>query len=104
MALLAPETLSLGDGDALDSDLVQRVLDLVERERLDDRFDLLHGLPSRIAFGSSSGDAPSPKRSKWRVLSAATNRRSLYGFSVNRQIQSLSLHFGVDTEPDRQIH
>ena len=42
MALLAAEALDLGDGDPADPDLVQRVLDVVELERLDDRLDLLH--------------------------------------------------------------
>src|SRR5829696_2368151 len=41
MALLAPEPLRLGDGDSRHADLVQRLLHLVELERLDDRFDLL---------------------------------------------------------------
>ena len=42
MALLAAEALGLGHGDALQADLLQRLLHLVELERLDDRFDLLH--------------------------------------------------------------
>ena len=50
MALLAAEALGLGDGDAGDADLVQRLLHLVELERLDDRFDLLHGANSAAAM------------------------------------------------------
>ena len=42
MSLLAAEALDLGDGDAGHPDVVQRVLHVVELERLDDRFDLLH--------------------------------------------------------------
>src|SRR3546814_20376149 len=42
MPLRAPEALGLGDGDAADPDLVQRLLNLVELERLDNRLDLLH--------------------------------------------------------------
>src|SRR6516162_7624232 len=42
MALLAAETLGLGDGDALNADLVKRLLHLVELEGLDDRLDLFH--------------------------------------------------------------
>src|SRR3546814_4053943 len=42
VALLAAEALGLGHRDALDADLVQRFLNLVQLERLDDRFDLLH--------------------------------------------------------------
>jgi hypothetical protein len=42
VALLAAEALGLGHGDALQADLLQRFLHLVELERLDDRFDLFH--------------------------------------------------------------
>ncbi len=42
MALLPAEALGLGYGDALDPDLVKRLLHLVELERLDDRLDLFH--------------------------------------------------------------
>ena len=42
VALLAAETLGLGDRDALQADFLQRFLHLVELERLDDRFDLFH--------------------------------------------------------------
>ena len=42
MALLPAEALGLDDGDALEADLVQRFLHLVELEGLDDRLDLLH--------------------------------------------------------------
>src|SRR6516162_2628262 len=42
MSLLATEPLGLGDGDALDADLVERLLHLVELEGLDDRLDLFH--------------------------------------------------------------
>jgi hypothetical protein len=42
MALLAAKSLGLGDGDSRDADLVERLLHLVELERLDDRLDLLH--------------------------------------------------------------
>ena len=39
----APEALDLGHGHALDADLGEGVLHLVELERLDDGFNLLHG-------------------------------------------------------------
>ena len=42
MALLPAEALGLDHGDALEADLVERVLHLVELEGLDDRLDLLH--------------------------------------------------------------
>ena len=46
VTLLAPEALDLGDGEPGHADLGQRLAYLVELERLDDRFDLLHGGPS----------------------------------------------------------
>src|SRR6185369_13558875 len=45
MALLPPEALRFGDGDALETHLLKGLLDLVELERLDDGFDLLHCAP-----------------------------------------------------------
>ncbi len=42
VALLAAKALHLDDGQALDADVLERFLDLVELERLDDGFDLLH--------------------------------------------------------------
>src|SRR5260370_11960894 len=45
MALLPAETLGLGHGDALDTDLVERFLHLVELEGLYDCFNLLHWVP-----------------------------------------------------------
>src|SRR5262245_28329262 len=62
MALLASEALHLGDGHALNADALQRFLDLVELERLHDRFDLLHGadlltLPPMVKIAPS----PSPE-------------------------------------------
>ena len=42
MALLPPEALGFGHGDALQSDFLKRLLNLVELERLDDGLNLLH--------------------------------------------------------------
>src|ERR1700720_3833450 len=42
MALLPAKALGFGHRDALDADLVKRLLHLVELERLDNRFDLFH--------------------------------------------------------------
>src|SRR5688572_15887416 len=42
MPLLAAEALHLGDGDSGNARIVQRVLHVVELERLDDRFDFFH--------------------------------------------------------------
>ena len=44
VTLLAAESLGLGHGDALQADFLERFLHLIELERLDDRFDLLHCL------------------------------------------------------------
>src|SRR5436190_7922829 len=46
MALLPAEAFHLSDGDAGDADFVERVFHIVEFERLDDRFDLLHAFLS----------------------------------------------------------
>src|SRR5882724_7916730 len=42
VALLTAETLGLGDGNALESDFLKRLFNLVELEWLDDGFDFLH--------------------------------------------------------------
>jgi hypothetical protein len=60
VSLLAPEPLHLGDRHAGNPDLAERVFHLFELERLDDRFDLLHGVPpvkdpGRLSGGSSAG-------------------------------------------------
>src|SRR5665647_300652 len=45
MTLLPAETLGFGHGDALQSDLLERLLYLVQLEWLDDGFDFLHRAP-----------------------------------------------------------
>src|SRR3546814_19767566 len=88
MPLLAPEALGLGDGDAADPDLVQRLLHLVELERLDNRLDLLHASdplrtvrpgsrskPDQARLSGSAGRvgavsrhlAPIKSRANWRI-------------------------------------
>ena len=42
VAALAAEALHVGDGEALDAEVLQRVLHVVELERLDDADDQLH--------------------------------------------------------------
>ncbi len=44
MAFLASETLGLGHRDALEADLLQSLLNFIELEWLDDRFDLFHAV------------------------------------------------------------
>ena len=51
MALLPAEALGFDHGDALQADFVQRLLHLVQLERLDDRFDLLHLVHARRRAG-----------------------------------------------------
>src|SRR5690606_40831823 len=62
--LLAPrpsEALDLGHGHALDPDLGQGVLDLVQLERLDDGLDLLHGFLLRLTLAPAGEVAwPTP--------------------------------------------
>jgi hypothetical protein len=45
MALLASESLDLGDGEAGYPDVGQRLAHLLELERFDDGGDLFHGRP-----------------------------------------------------------
>src|SRR6267378_4233958 len=64
MALLPSEPLGFQDGDALEPDLVQRVLHFVELEALDDRFDLLHWLeisPHADAGAAGRGNPHAPE-------------------------------------------
>jgi hypothetical protein len=49
--LLPAEAANLGNRHADNADAGQRLLDVVELERLDDGFDLLHGiLPGRLGL------------------------------------------------------
>ncbi len=70
MALLPAEALGLGDGDALDPDLVKRFLHLVELERLDDRFDLLHRPFTLRARGAALGASQSITHASSRAAMA----------------------------------
>ena len=59
VALLAAEALDLGHGQALDAGFLKRFLHLVQLERLDDRFDLLHGpTPPEFLFRTVSDHFP----------------------------------------------
>jgi hypothetical protein len=72
MALLAAEALDLDHRQALHADLLQRFLDLVELERLDDRFDLLHR-------ASLSGQCEVGRRPAGRNRGRAGRRRGRGG-------------------------
>jgi hypothetical protein len=52
MAFLAAEALDLDNAEALNAGLLKRLFHLVKFERLDDRFDLLHGLRLPLMSGS----------------------------------------------------
>ncbi len=58
----APEPFDLGDGHSLDADLGEGVFHLVELERLDDGFDLLHG-----SWFSASPDGAG-RVPRWRAV------------------------------------
>src|SRR5712692_10432002 len=70
MALMATEALGFGHRDALQADLLQRLLHLIEFEWLDDRFDFFHSVsspgPSGNVAGSAAlsiaGSVPRPKK------------------------------------------
>src|SRR5262245_6237111 len=73
VAFLASEALRLRDSDALQSDLLQRLLHLVEFEGLNHRLDLLHrvsfpwladGDPPATPRQRLAGSMPSPPRAK----------------------------------------
>src|SRR3546814_13936461 len=72
VAFLAAEALGLGHRDALDADLVQGFLHLVQLERLDDRFDLLHRVYGPRISAGVGGTAPTGS-----VLAACVRNRSL---------------------------
>src|SRR5262245_5400758 len=54
MSLLPTKALGFGDGDALQSNLLQRLLHFIKLEGFDDRFDLFH----RHHFSQPAGAAP----------------------------------------------
>ena len=66
VALLTAETLRLDDGDALEADLLERLLHLVELERLDDRFDLLHAARACAAVRGISNILVTPSPCRFR--------------------------------------
>src|SRR5690606_1475739 len=60
----ASEAFDLGHGHALDPDLGQGILDLVQLERLDDGLDLLHGFLLRLTL-PPRGDVAWPTPGPW---------------------------------------
>ena len=61
MATLPPEAPYLDDRHSYETQVAQRISDLVQPKRLNDRFDFLHGL------GGEAGAASPSKRSKGQV-------------------------------------
>jgi hypothetical protein len=45
MPFLPAETLDFGNGHALDTDLIQGILDIIQPKRLDNCFDFFHAAP-----------------------------------------------------------
>src|SRR5208282_4445621 len=79
VSLLPPEALDLGDGHAGDANLVQRILHIVELERLDDRFDLLHSLTiSCRARGGLGFGSLAAFDCKWRAWLHHSSRGPRY--------------------------
>src|SRR5262249_52658586 len=79
VALLPPEALGLGHGDALQSNLLQSLLHFVEFERLDDGLDLLHWrfLPLACRGHAAGLAAPTVSRVRakpWRLQKATTGQ------------------------------
>jgi hypothetical protein len=90
--LLPAEALGLDHRDALQSDLLQRLLHLIELERLDDGFDLLHvGVTSRNksfhgrCHGSSTLCAKYPQLNKLLAFSSSKITGGLIGWRNSRQ-------------------
>src|ERR1044072_4124904 len=81
MPFLASKTLGFGDGDALQADLLQRLLPLVELERLDDRLELLHRV---FCPPGPRGNAPFTQPRK-RLAGSMPRRRNARKPNVLRQ-------------------
>ena len=65
VALLPPESLDLGDGEAGNAHLRERLADFVELERLDDGLDFLHRDPVSPARWRRKNTRSSPPTSRW---------------------------------------
>src|SRR5256884_2320213 len=94
VAFLPSKPLGFGDGDPLQSDLLQRLLHFVELEGLDHRLDLLHrvsfpwpdgGRQRRGPRQRLAGSAPSPaKPPKRRSISRLTDAHSAAPVAADR--------------------
>src|SRR3546814_10402600 len=93
MALLPPKALGLGHGDAGDADLVQRLLDLVQLERLDDRLDLLHGYSPQLLRCSIAPPGPGARfalRTERRRREKGRLSAALPGFGLAESLYGLT--------------
>src|SRR5271157_4123270 len=85
MALLPAKSFGLGHGDALDADLMQRLLHLVELEGFDDGFNLFH----RRSISLRRAPVRRPRRSITRAKRSVRRSQSwslppLAGLPVNQ--------------------
>src|SRR5262249_30319653 len=71
VALLSTEPSDLGDRHADHADSGERLLDVIQLERLDDRFDLLHAFPP----GRSTKATPMPHPSQFAPTISITCAR-----------------------------
>src|SRR5262245_1174531 len=71
MTLLSSEAFCFGDGDALETHLVKRLLYLIKLEGFYDGFDLLHGRPFRCRSSIASA-MPAAKFGAYEEKSAAS--------------------------------
>src|SRR6202008_4021388 len=88
MSLLPTETLGFRDGNALQSDFLERFLHLVELERLDDGFDLLHLAPP----GHCRSNERTGRSRKARRFCACPRCRALSGCRAAVRCTDRGLH------------
>src|SRR3546814_2631431 len=95
MPLLAPEALGLGDGDAADPDLVQRLLHFVELERLGNRLALLHASDPLRTVRPGSRSKPDQARlsgSAGRVGAVSRDLAPIKSEERTSELQTLLRH------------
>src|SRR5262245_54292339 len=100
MALLPAETLDLGDGEAGHAELGQRLAHFVELERLNDRFDLLHGVGSGAFRGKLYtkadviGTRQSLPNARGVMRMPTADCRRLYSLRLTRRTTSSTVDAG----------
>ena len=99
MALLPAEALRFEDSDPLDSRFLQGLLHLVELERLDDRFDLLHGPRASSSLQVGAAD----RMAFWRRGRASAAGGSIASEIGSRHRRPLNGHQGQNGRPRAPI-